>query len=38
MNCQNVESGCFHDKAIHQDGIGQCLIIGCKCQSYKKND
>jgi hypothetical protein len=38
MNCQNIESGCFHDKAIHEDGIGQCLMKGCKCNSYKKND
>lgn len=36
MRCHNVESGCFHDKAIHEDGFGKCLVKGCECAAYQK--
>ena len=36
MNCHNVEIGCFHEKNIHDEGIGKCLVKGCKCKKYKK--
>lgn len=36
MKCQNIEIGCYHEKDIHEDGNGSCLIQGCKCIKYKK--
>lgn len=35
MKCNNKDVGCYHDKAIHMDGDGKCLVRGCKCEKYK---
>ena len=35
MKCYN-KNGCYHEKDIHEDGIGRCLVKDCKCEKYKK--
>ena len=36
MKCNNTKTGCYHEKDIHEDGNGTCLVKGCKCDKYKK--
>ena len=35
MKCNNKEIGCYHDNAIHLDGIGKCIVKGCKCEKFE---
>lgn len=37
MKCYNTEIGCYHENDIHEDGVGRCLMKGCKCKKYQKS-
>ena len=34
MQCLNLETGCYHDRAAHLDGSGRCLVTGCRCGRF----
>ena len=34
MQCRNGEAGCYHDRAVHLDGGGRCVVRGCRCARF----
>lgn len=38
MNCFNDNDGCYHDKAVHFEGNGRCLVKGCICKKFTKRE
>ena len=35
MKCNNKKMGCYHDKIIHLDGNGKCIMKKCKCEKFE---
>lgn len=38
MQCRNLATGCYHDRAAHLDGSGRCLVRGCACGGFARRE